>query len=764
MEVEQTNPSSHNEDQAGDNDGGNWRRRLRIRKSSAVSHIVKNTVEAQTVDKELTKESEQNKQKDHKVVEIASSKLLFTCSDCKDGTRFSPDGLLKHFKNFHGGKGHPLSFPCSTCSFVASDFTTLEQHYLQHKNSRLTYETCNDKGLQSPYQPTEHCKTHNNQNQCEKCMFSTKDYRPQFLHSTCAHSTASAVKPTNGELSGNLLADAAGEPQKDELLKHTTTSCHREWSRKNRWKNRDFTPKQPKQTAADTKFLNPKSEIQWTSVNFLPFSDAGLLDKNGQLLHPTQTLEETKQFLERTANRAKQWPVFPHLKGEPDLSSLSGPGPFPSEPKVKRCVTPIPMLNSGNKLSGLMEKNNVSVPPDCTTKVVGFKMVDGKKHLVLKVIPSAKPKVSTDTREEPPRLNQEERTDIKLDPHIERPTDQTCSESGNIASAASTINGHDSTSTSDQSKKHGLGEEEAEDQDTIGDMPQVDNTDNDQCSGDQSAFSESPDATAQHALSGTGEDFNVVSQTQNEKPASPKVMANSNDTNDLSGENADLPTSMQEIIRQKLTDCQEKNARDYNEINSEPFTSQDDTSCVEDPSSSASADVGSMEKGINWESEKDTRPDIYMKNMDKKSGQEAPITQSCLDSLNEQDTEKVFNSPTNKDGVAIVESNIIDPTIPSHHQNATNTLIVSPSEPGSLFFQDSRDENTNDVDSGYAPVPLDQNCTMGTVEETCLALLSLRDSCHNPDLDQTHDELPVTTVSQLPDDSEVTHRGKQKYL
>lgn len=782
MEVEQTNPGSHNEDQAGDNDRGNWRRRLRLRKSSALSPTVKCPIEQQKVDKELTKESSQNEQKDHHVVDTASSRLTFTCSDCKDGTRFSPDGLLKHFKNFHGGKGCPPSFPCDMCSFVASDFTTLQQHYLKHKHSRPTCETCNDKGLQTPSQLTKHCKTHNNQYQCEKCKFSTKGLT-HFLHNSCPHSTVpaidssekSGVKSMNGELNRNLLADAAGEPQKDAILKHVTTTCHRGWSRKNWWKNRDVAPKQPKHSSPDIKFLSPKSEIQWTSAKYLPFSAAGLLDENGELLNPTRTLEETKQFLERTVNCGAKWPVT--LKCEPDLSSLPCPGPFLSEPKMNRCVTPLPVLNSGNELSGLMEKNNISVPPDCTTKVVGFKMVDGKKHLILKVIPSTKPEVSSDTAEEPAELNQEERNDIQLDPHIERPSDPMCSESGNITTVDSTINSYDSTSTSHQPKEQGLGEEK--DQDTIGDAPHVDNTEND-CSNDQCAISESLDAPALLTLSGTEEVFNVVNQTKNEKPASPEVMFNSNDTIDLNEENVDVPreirsvreadiptlqTDMQEIS-DTHTGYQEKAARDHEEINSEPSTSQDDMNCVDDLSSSTSSDFSSMEEGINSQltplmSEKDKSPDIYTNNMDKMSGEEATIIQPSLDSWNEQKMEKILNSPTNQNGVAMLESNIIDPTVASPHKNTTDSLFISPREHGSLFFQDSGDENTNNIDPGYAHVPLDQKCTMETLEEPYLALISLEDSCHNPDLYQTLKELPVTAVSNLLDDSEVTYGGKQ---
>lgn len=48
-----------------------------------------------------------------------------------------------------------------------------------------------------------------------------------------------------------------------------------------------------------------------------------------------------------------------------------------------------------NGVTVLKVKNKISLPPNCTTKVMGFKIVDGKKHLVLKVIPTAKQDVSS---------------------------------------------------------------------------------------------------------------------------------------------------------------------------------------------------------------------------------------------------------------------------------------------------------------------------------------------------------------------------------
>ncbi|XP_073690592.1 uncharacterized protein znf518a [Garra rufa] len=188
-------------------------------------------------------------------------------------------------------------------------------------------------------------------------------------------------------------------------------ACRQRWSRKNWWRKR-ATVKQDNSLSQEFKFLLPKPEPNWTSP-LLPFSTPGLLDNHGVLLNPEKTLEETQQFLERTVCRDKNWPSS--FKTKQDFIPHAPTTPHPSQAHVaKRCATPHPGLRPAgkDKLSGLMEKNNISVPPDCTTKVVGFKMVDGKKHLVLKVIPSNKQDISKDAHTVKPTNQQDESNDI----------------------------------------------------------------------------------------------------------------------------------------------------------------------------------------------------------------------------------------------------------------------------------------------------------------------------------------------------------------
>ncbi|XP_036430464.1 zinc finger protein 518A isoform X2 [Colossoma macropomum] len=782
--MEHTNPSSHPEDanHVDDNERGNWHRRLRLRKSSASSLTVKSTTEEEKVVIKPQKMPSQNERQTRQVVNSSSSKLTFTCSDCKDNTKYCPHDLLNHFSVFHGGKGDPPTFPCDICSFATPEFTILQQHRMKHKQCRLSCEICNDNVLQTLSQLKKHCKTQhslNGQYHCGKCSFSTKELK-SFVHHPCPTRTESpidsteksGIKPMNGELNGNHL-DADGAPQKEELLQPMATDCRQGWRRKNWWKKRDSLPKPHSINTPDLKALLTKPETQWTSSGFLPFSAAGLLDENGVLLNPARTLEETQQFLERTVNSGKKWPVS--LKGESELASQPCAGS-----KIKQYSIPLPgFRNSGqSKLPGLMEKNNISVPPDCTTKVVGFKMVDGKKHLILKVVPSAKSDVSPDAgKEVSTGLNPVEFNSIGSEFSTERPSDQTCPELGNTITKNSLFLFCDATSSS--------GEKQSEKQPEDPTAPQVDNTEND-CNKGSRAFTEISSAPPQLAVSGTEEDFNVAIQKNTEKQLmSPGVMSDSHNTHHLNEVVANISVEISSLRKadiqtlnaniqnvehtKKRTDSQEKAVEDLTENRPELTTSQNDSGCHGDLASSIPSDLDSLEEGFQSQlsglmSEEDRSSNVDLINVDMKSGEDSPVMQSPLLPLNEQKmvnmpSSAVSYSPTTQEKEAIFEPNI-NPTVISLQKHTTEPPFNSPGEDGGLLFQDSGDEYTNNVDPRDAPVPSEQSCTTETVEEpNCLAILSLGDSCHNADLYQTLEELPVTTISHLLDDPEVTSRG-----
>ncbi|XP_039504938.1 zinc finger protein 518A-like [Pimephales promelas] len=344
--------------QVGNEERSIWHKRLRLRKSSFSFPKEQNTV----------KEEKNDTPQGQKETKLKKPHLVntFVCSACNDGISFTPGELTMHFKIVHGGKGSPPMFPCNVCGFSTSVFTTLQQHRMHHKDCLFTCEICNDNVQQTLPQLTEHCQTHhslNGQYHCPKCKLSIQEFEEFICHS------CSAPIISNSEESINL--------QKKNLLKHMAAACRQRWSRRNWWRTRAQVCKQHNSPSQEFKLSLPKPEPQWAS-QLLPISTPGLLHNHCLLMDPEKTLEETQQFLKRTGNK---WPIS--LKNELEVVPLVPTTPCPSQCTRK------------DKLTGLMKKNNITVPPDCTTKVVGFKMVDGKKHLVLKVIPSNKHDVST---------------------------------------------------------------------------------------------------------------------------------------------------------------------------------------------------------------------------------------------------------------------------------------------------------------------------------------------------------------------------------
>ncbi|XP_016342790.1 zinc finger protein 518A [Sinocyclocheilus anshuiensis] len=370
--------------QVGNEERGIWHKRLRLRKTSFSFPTERNTVKQE---RNVTAHGWKVKGKSKKRPQSLQAVNTFTCSSCNDGISFRPGELTMHFKIVHGGKGSPPVFPCDMCGFSSPVFTTLQQHRMQHEDCLFACEICDDNVQRTLPQLTKHCQTHhalNAQYYCLKCKLSFQEIKQFVCHSCC-------------------ITD--GNAQKNDLLKHMAAACRQRWSRRNWWRKRAAV-KQDGKLSREFKYLLPKPEPQWMSP-LLPFSTPGLLDDHGVLLDPEKTLEETQQFLERTVCSGKNWPAS--LKGEQDFVSHTPTTPHPSQANAKRSTAP---HTGKDKLSGLMEKNNISVPLDCTTKVVGFKMVDGKKHLVLKVIPSNKRDDSKDAHTVKPANQQDESNDI----------------------------------------------------------------------------------------------------------------------------------------------------------------------------------------------------------------------------------------------------------------------------------------------------------------------------------------------------------------
>ncbi|XP_076154399.1 uncharacterized protein LOC143137927 [Alosa pseudoharengus] len=346
---------------------------------------------------------------------VFSGKILsFCCSECKGDTTYSPNDLLKHFQGSH--KGTLPTYPCDLCSFVTNEFSSLQRHRIGHRNPQVTCEICNDGVQYSLLLLTRHyimCHSQNGHFRCEKCEFSTRDagtfVQHIHHHNEGRHKCVKCqyVSSSRREFQRHLLVHSAtfpftchfcgyGAARKDYLTKHMATAHCEENDRKNKWKMME--EKQCVTSPPGLKLLLKKGPVaggsrepQWMSkLHTLP--GVGLLDQNGRLYNPEKTLEETQQFLERAVRVKKEnnmW-MKSAVKTEPQCSYPSSPAtPQPKPPETDSSQgSGLLNPNNSNGLTVLMVKNKISIPPNCTTKVMGFKMVDGKKHLVLKVIPT----------------------------------------------------------------------------------------------------------------------------------------------------------------------------------------------------------------------------------------------------------------------------------------------------------------------------------------------------------------------------------------
>ncbi|XP_016343621.1 zinc finger protein 518A-like [Sinocyclocheilus anshuiensis] len=341
---------------------------------------------------------------------IFSGKILsFCCSECKDDTTYSPNDLLKHFQGTH--KGTLPTYPCDLCLFVTNEFSSLQRHRIGHRNTLVTCEICNDGVQYSLLLLTRHftnCHSRNGQFRCKKCDFSTRDAGTfvQHIHHhnernhkcvKCPHGSPT----TQGELQRHNVVHSGTFPfscqicgysaaRREYLNKHLTVAHGEEM---NKWRtnedNSGVNSSGVKLLLKKSPLVGGSREPQWMSkLNSIP--GVGLLDHNGRLFNPEKTLEETQQFLERAVGVKKEsikWTKSP-LKSELQTLHLI-PSTTP-QPKLQEHEISPGLLNSTNSngLTVFMVKNKISIPPNCTTKVMGFKMVDGKKHLVLKVIPT----------------------------------------------------------------------------------------------------------------------------------------------------------------------------------------------------------------------------------------------------------------------------------------------------------------------------------------------------------------------------------------
>ncbi|XP_034414361.1 zinc finger protein 518A [Cyclopterus lumpus] len=332
---------------------------------------------------------------------VFSGKILsFGCSFCKDDRRFSPNDLLKHFRATH--KGTLPTYPCELCGFVTNEFPALQRHRIEHRNTLVTCELCNNDVQYSLLLLTRHyimCHSLNGQFTCEWCDFTTVDAGTfvQHIHhhnespwkcSKCRHIGLNEedhqkhMKAHSGTFPHTCQICGYGALRSEYLKKHTAAVHKEEAERRNVLKAIDDSGSPANASAsASLKLLLKKSvESQEAQrISKLNCLSGSLPNQNGRQIKPEISVEETHHFVDSRKENKNSGKgshntelTMPVMLQECDNSASSDAHTNP------------------NSLTVLMVKNKISLPPNCTTKVMGFKMVDGKKHLVLKVIPTTK--------------------------------------------------------------------------------------------------------------------------------------------------------------------------------------------------------------------------------------------------------------------------------------------------------------------------------------------------------------------------------------
>ncbi|XP_030018950.1 zinc finger protein 518A-like [Sphaeramia orbicularis] len=355
-----------------------------------------------------TKKEKQTLNKAHCKIQqgaVFSGKILsFGCSVCKDDSTYSPNDLLKHFRAAH--KGTLPTYPCDLCGFVTNEFPVLQRHRIEHRNTLVTCELCNDDAQYSLLLLTRHyilCHSVNGQFDCDWCEFTTVDAGTfvQHIHhhnespwkcSKCKHISLNEedhqkhMKAHSG-LFPYTCQDCGYGSARSEYLKKHVAAVHKEKSeRKNAFKAVEDSGT-PVHSSASLKLLlkkSPGESQEPQRISKLNSLSGGLPNQNGRLFKSDVPSEEIHQLLDGTGAKKdnKNSNKGAHSIEQSTLEMLQE---CDSSANSEAAAHTTP-----NGLKVLMVKNKISLPPNCTTKVMGFKMVDGKKHLVLKVIPATK--------------------------------------------------------------------------------------------------------------------------------------------------------------------------------------------------------------------------------------------------------------------------------------------------------------------------------------------------------------------------------------
>ncbi|XP_051883865.1 zinc finger protein 518A [Pristis pectinata] len=349
--------------------------------------------------------------------------LRFNCGKCKDGAEYNPKQLLKHYQEFHAADS-PV-YPCELCDFTANDFQTLSQHRLKHRTPLLKCEVCCDGKMYTLQELRKHLNWKHGVNgnfRCEKCRFSTKDQGTfiQHIHrhdviqykcGKCEH-----VSYTKGEFQRHLVVHTGSFPfccqycnygatRKDYIVKHIN-AVHKglaeggnskpqvEVCQKGKVKNSlglKLVLKRYKSGVTRKVQWRRKKQIQnlVTGKDNAKKSD----DATKKLSHP---VPQSPPDLDLCLNEE----IISSRDIDVKKDEIWGPKPVAlTSPPIKRTEASDPNQISRKILPSetctvILKNNKLSLPPNYSAQFMGFKIVNGKQHLIIKLLPTNKQKLS----------------------------------------------------------------------------------------------------------------------------------------------------------------------------------------------------------------------------------------------------------------------------------------------------------------------------------------------------------------------------------
>lgn len=346
-------------------------------------------------------------------LKMSAKILYFSCLKCQDGTRYSPNDLQKHYQMWH--RGELPSYPCEMCSFSASDFQVFKQHRRTHRSTLVKCDICNSENIFSLLELTKHfTSTHcvNGHFQCEKCKFSTQDvgtfvqhiHRHNEVHYEC--SKCHHICFTKGELQKHLYVHSGTLPfpcqycnysatRREYLIRHIIT-LHKEHLYAKEKLEKDKYEKKMAKTTAGLKIILKRYKIGSSKKTF--WERKKVSNGSDRTVEKTLTLdkaEDQSHLVQEHTNEENDESPQCVDSDKPAESESEKPALVPTE----HCARAEEGSDSTSDLSKasfqgptvLMVKNNrITVPANYSAKFMGFKMVDGKQHIVIKLLPTSK--------------------------------------------------------------------------------------------------------------------------------------------------------------------------------------------------------------------------------------------------------------------------------------------------------------------------------------------------------------------------------------